>query len=124
MRRMSLTLPAARAFLRGQAKRHGPWREFLWRAFFAAGATALLISLAFFGLWVAIGPEWLGLLLEPLSLFLLPGFLVSVVVAGPHDLDPRVIVVASILLYFAAFYWLLRRHERTVRSRHRINSSV
>ena len=118
-RRLSLRamLPAARVFLRAQALQHGPWREFAWRACFAAGATALLISLALFGLWTADGPEWLGLAFEPLSLFLLPGFFISVLVAGAHDLDPFMIVVASVLLYFAAFYWLLRRRERSASSR-------
>ncbi len=128
MRRLSLrtALPAAHIFLRGQASRHGTWREVLWRSLFAGTATALLIWLALFGLWVATGPEWLGLSLEPLSLFLLPGFVLSVLIAGPHDIDPRVIVVASAVMYFVAFYWLLRRrsHQRAARRVLRAGNSV
>jgi membrane protein DedA with SNARE-associated domain len=60
------------------------------------------------------------LIFEPLSLLLLPGMAVGVSVTGPHDLDPKMVVEASVIFYFVLFLAALEwRTWRQRRRRHR-----
>jgi hypothetical protein len=72
------------------------------------GATAMLFNTA---------PEWLSLIVEPLSLILLPGLCVGLAGTGPHDLEPHLVVDASVLFYFLLFLFLFQL--RTWRRRRR-----
>lgn len=103
-----------RAKVRGQQR--GPAAVILWRLFFASLATAVTIGLASLGQFFATAPEWISLTLEPLSLLLLPGFAVALMTAGLHDLDPSIIVQASIIFYLIFFYvWLTWQSRRKAR---------
>ncbi len=68
------------------------------------------------GEFFATAPEWISIILEPLSLLLMPGFAVALVATGIHDLDPSTIVQVSIVFYLIFFYvWLSWRARRKAR---------
>lgn len=107
------SFPVLREFLRAKVRgrRHGPVADIVWRLFVAFLATVATISLASLGEFFATAPEWISITLEPLSLLLMPGFAIALLAAGPHDLDPSIIVQVSIVFYLALFYWLLSWRE-------------
>ena len=74
--------------------------------YFVMGAvgSAALVWAAVGAMYVTSAPKWVTLLVEPESLFLLPGLVVAIVVAGQHDLSATVVVEASAGFYFLAFF--------------------
>ena len=102
-------LPVVREFLRAKVRgrRHGPVAVVLWRLLVAGLWTVAAVGLATMGLFFSTAPQWVSLALEPLSLLLMPGFVVGLVLAGPHDLDPAVIMQATIIFYMVLFFVLL-----------------
>ena len=88
----------------------------MWRLFIAFLATVTVVGLASLGEFFATAPEWISITLEPLSLLLMPGFVVALLAAGLHDLDPSIIVQVSIIFYLIFFYvWLSWRSRRKAR---------
>jgi hypothetical protein len=80
---------------------------FWLRALMAAGATVAVVGVASAGLLFSTARESVSLVFEPLSLMLMPGMLFGMYQAGPHDLEPKVILWASFGFYFAFFFALL-----------------
>jgi hypothetical protein len=70
---------------------------------------AMLLGIGMAGMFVSAAPRWVSLLLEPLSLLLMPGLLVAILVAGAHDFGPVVVVVGSAVFYTALVYTALGR---------------
>ncbi len=70
---------------------------------------AALVALASAALYVTSAPPMVSLLVEPLSLFLLPGLLIALVAAHPRDFTAQDVVVWSMLVYTAVFFFALRR---------------
>jgi len=77
------------------------------RVLMASAATAVVVGLASAGLLFSTARESVSLVLEPMSLMLMPGLLFGLYQAGPHDLDPRVILGASVGFYFMFFFSVL-----------------
>jgi len=80
--------------------------------------TAVLMAVATAAIFVTTAPKWVSLAIEPVSLILLPGLIVSVVLAGPHDFSPWIVVWVSSGLYFVSFYgalWLRARRAAYAR---------
>jgi hypothetical protein len=72
----------------------------------AAGLTAAATA----SLYLTAAPKWISLLLEPLSLLLLPGLVLAMVAAGKQDFSPEVVVEAAAVFYLLCVYgWLLWR---------------
>jgi hypothetical protein len=94
----------------------GPFASFMLRVTQASVATAVLVTVASWAMLFNTAPAWISLIFEPLSLFLLPGLAVSVSMAGPHDLNPNVVVAASVVIYFVCF--LAALEYRAYRRRH------
>jgi hypothetical protein len=95
----------------------GRFAGFMVRVVLAGVATAVVVRLASVGMLVSTAPEWLSLILEPLSLLFLPGLLVGIVQSGPHDLAPAVVVQASVVIYFVLFLIGLEYRARRQRRR-------
>ena len=87
--------------------RLGSFAAFMLRLVLAGVFTAAVIGIASFGLLFATAPEWASLIFEPLSLLLMPGLGIAMALSGPHDLEPSVVVTASIVVYFLLFLGLL-----------------
>ena len=77
------------------------------RLLIAVVSAAALMALAVTAMYVTTAPPLLSLLLEPLSLLLLPGLLVSIVSAGPHDFSPGLVIYVAFGFYVALIYLLL-----------------
>ena len=97
----------------------GAFQSIMMSVVMASLAAAIVVSLGSAGMLFSTGPEWASLLFEPVSLLLLPGLLVGLLVSGPHDLDPHVVMNGTIVLYFLVFWavlewraWRLRRRRR------------
>jgi len=103
-------------------QRLGPFAAFMSRLVLASVAAAIVVCIGSVGMLFSTGPEWSSLLFEPLSLVLLPGLLVGMVVSGPHDLEPEVVLNGTIVLYFLFFWavleWRAWRQRRRRRRRH------
>jgi hypothetical protein len=86
------------------------------RMLIAAAAAALVIGMASAGLLFSTAPERISLIFEPMSLMLMPGLLFGIYEAGPHDLNPKVILWASGVFYFLFFLvvleWWARSRQR------------
>ena len=90
----------------------------------AAGvATAVVIGLGSVALLFVRAPAWLSLIFEPVSLLLLPGMMISMKHAGPHDLDPILILKSSVAFYFTFFLawfelraWRARRRSQSLQA--------
>ncbi len=92
----------------------------LLRTLLATLYAAVLIGLAVAGIFFTTAPELLSLLAEPFSLLLMPGLLVSLAVAGPHDYSPNIVLLVSLACYIVFFYFVLSwiaRRRRLVRAR-------
>ena len=79
------------------------WR----RVLFSAAITALLLYLATEAMFVSTAPKLVSLVVEPFSLLLMPGLVVAIVLAGPHDFTPGSVLFIAAMFYFAFFYWAL-----------------
>jgi hypothetical protein len=100
-------------------RRLGVFASVMSRIVLASLAAGLVVGLGSAGMLFTMGPAWASLLFEPISLLLLPGIIVGMVVSGPHDLDPHVILNGTIVLYFFTFWailewraWRKRRRQR------------
>jgi hypothetical protein len=79
------------------------WR----RVLLSAAITALLLYLATEAMFVSTAPKLVSLVVEPFSLLLMPGLVVAIVLAGPHDFTPGSVLFIAAMFYFAFFYWAL-----------------
>ena len=86
------------------------WRRAGW----AVLLTAVLVSVATAGMFVTSAPRLVSLLLEPFSLLLMPGLVVAIVLAGPHDFSPGSVVFIAAIFYCGFFYWVLPRIAKAV----------
>lgn len=89
------------------------------RLLLAAVCTSALMALAITGVFLTTVPQWVNLLFEPFSLLLMPGLVVSVLAAGPHDFSPYVVAWVSAGFYFLVFYAWLGWRGRTAAGRSR-----
>ncbi len=98
-----------------------PVRDITRRIALATLFTLALLLLAYLGMFVSTAPAPISLLLQPFSLLWMPGLLVALAVAGPHDFSPHLVVIVSFAFYLAFFYYVLRwrRQARTRKPRHR-----
>ena len=86
----------------------------------AALLTAILLALASAALDLTTAPALVSLLVEPFSLLLMPGMLISIAIAGRHDeVSARAVLIASACFYFVAFSLLLAHRSRTARAHSR-----
>ena len=79
------------------------WR----RVLLSAAITALLLYLATEAMFVSTAPKLVSLVVEPFSLLLMPGLVVAIILAGPHDFTPGSVLFIAAMFYFAFFYWAL-----------------
>jgi hypothetical protein len=70
---------------------------------------AAIVALASSALYVTSAPPAISLLVEPLSLLLMPGLAVALAAAGPHDFSAWTVVVWSMLIYTILAFFALRR---------------
>ena len=78
---------------------------------------AVIVALSAAAMYAAPAPTAVSILVEPLSLLLLPGLLVALVAAGPHDFTAQAVLASAFLIYAVAFFLLLhfRAGARTQR---------
>jgi hypothetical protein len=79
----------------------------LLRVMLAGLLATLVVGAGSLGMLFSSGPEWTSLVFEPVSLLLLPGLLVGILYSGPHDLDPHMVLLGTILFYFLLFWAVL-----------------
>jgi cbb3-type cytochrome oxidase subunit 1 len=100
---------------------HGlsPILSFALRLLYTAAATAVVVIVGGTAMLFNTAPEWISVIVEPLSLLLVPGLVAGMVESGPHSLDPSIIVDASVIFYFVVFFvffearaWRRRRRRR------------
>jgi hypothetical protein len=78
--------------------------------------SAVLVGLAVATVFLTTEPPLLSYLLEPVSLLLLPGLMVSLMAAGAHDFNASTVLYASFVWYIVFFYLLLTwRYRRKAR---------
>jgi hypothetical protein len=82
------------------------------RVLLAALLTAALMGAAIGALFVTTAPRMVSVLIEPISVLLMPGLLISLAASGAHDFSINVVVASASVLYFAFFYWALNRIAR------------
>ena len=70
----------------------------------AAIAAGMLTSAAVAALYVTSLPKFVAMALEPMSLFLMPGLVVAMAVAGRHDLAGKLVVEVSAVFYLGLFW--------------------
>jgi hypothetical protein len=78
-------------------------------------STAALVGLAVAAIYVTTAPAVISLTLEPFSLLLLPGLVASIVLAGPHDFSPSLVIYVSFAFYLALIYAGLTLWSRRTR---------
>ena len=79
------------------------WR----RVLLSAAISAVLMYVATEAMYVTTAPKLISLVVEPLSLLLMPGLVGAIVVAGAHDFTPGSVLFLSAIFYFAFFYGAL-----------------
>ena len=88
----------------------------LRRSLLALLCAAVVVSLAVVGVYSTTASRNISLLLGPLSLFLMPGFVVSVLLSNFRDYPPLLVAIYSLAFYFVffytAFWWLSERREK------------
>ena len=94
-------------------------RTILARAAWSLLAAAVLVGAATAANYATAQPALISLLIEPFSLLLLPGLVISLAVAGPHDFSPLLVDEASfvwyVLLFYLVFTWAARRRRARLR---------
>jgi hypothetical protein len=92
-----------------------PLFQILIRAAFAMLCAVLVVGAAILATNLTTAPKSVSLLLEPISLLLMPGLLASILTAGPHDYSPHTVANVSFVFYAVFFYgalhWLSRRRN-------------
>ena len=86
----------------------------IWRLVCAALLSAVLVAVATAGMYVTTAPRLISLLLEPFSLLLMPGLVVAVMLAGPHDFSPGSVVFIAVVFYCGFFFWALPRISKAL----------
>ncbi len=90
-------------------------KDLALRLLLSALAAAVVVAIAYSGMFVAMAPRLISESVEPLSLLLLPGLFVAIVSAGPHDFQPAIVVKISALFWFLVaflfFSWRARTRE-------------
>lgn len=113
--------PSGSGQFRPPLKPVGGFLKVALRIALSAFFSLALVSLSLAGLFVTSAPEFISLLVEPFSLLLLPGVLLSIIPTGDHrDYPPDAAAYASLLFYFIVFYtalWLRERYKRRRLSR-------
>jgi hypothetical protein len=89
------------------------------RVALSGAAAAAIVGIGSACMLFTTGPEWASLVFEPVSLVLMPGLLVGIVLSGPHDLDPQVVVAGTIVFYFLLFWAALEWRAWRQRKRRR-----
>ena len=84
--------------------------QILTRAACAILCAGLLVGTAIAANFLTTAPKSISLILEPISLLLMPGLVVSILTSGPHDYSPYSVAAVS-LLFYAALHWLARRRN-------------
>ena len=97
----------------------GPVAAFALRVLLAVGATAVVIGSGSFALLFETAPQAVSMVVEPLSLLLLPGLFYGIVRASSHALDSQEMMNASVVFYLCFFFllfeyraWSKRREAR------------
>ena len=89
--------------------------QILTRAACAILCAALVVGAAMAANYLTTASKSISLLFEPVSLLLMPGLIVSILTAGPHDYSPHNVTIVSLAFYFVFFYavlhWLSRRRN-------------
>jgi hypothetical protein len=84
----------------------------LGRLALAVGLTAGLMFAAVGALYATSAPRWVSLLVEPVSLLLLPGVLLGTVVGHSKDVAPDTTIAVCVAFYvgfvYAGLLWLGR----------------
>jgi len=79
---------------------------------------AVLVGGAVAAVYATTMPASISLVVEPLSLLLLPGLVFSILAAGAHDFAPETVIYASFVWYLVFFYliftWRYRRRARLI----------
>ena len=91
----------------------------LLRFLYASIAAAAIVGIGSAAMLFTTGPEWASLLFEPMSLVLLPGLFVGMVLSGAHDLEPRIVLLGTIVFYIILIFALLELQAWRQRRRQR-----
>lgn len=81
----------------------------------SAVTAAVIVAIAYSGMFVAMAPRLISEAVEPLSLLLLPGLLFAIASAGPHDFQPDTVLQASALFWFLIAFLFFTWRARTRR---------
>jgi hypothetical protein len=79
----------------------------LRRLTISAAITTVIVVAGSAAMFVTSAPRLVSLLVEPFSLLLMPGLVVAILIAGPHDFTPIGVVAIASAFYLAFFYWAL-----------------
>jgi len=102
--------------LRDEAdERFGPVARFFLRLVGSGAAAGAVAGVGMFGMLFMRAPAWVSLMFEPLSLLLLPGWLLSAWNTLSHEVRPHQVVEDSCVFYFVVI-WLVAE-ARTRRGR-------
>jgi hypothetical protein len=88
-------------------QRLGAFPALMLRFVLAGVMAASVVGIGSACMLFSTGPEWASLIFEPVSLVLMPGLLVGMVLSGPHDLQPQVVLAGTIVFYFLLFWVVL-----------------
>jgi hypothetical protein len=92
-----------------------PPAHILSRAACAILCASLVVGAAVAAGFLTTAPKIISLMLEPISLLLMPGLVVSILTSGPHDYSPHIVTVVSLIFYalffYAALHWISRRRN-------------
>ena len=78
----------------------------------SACLTAATMAVAYAALFVTTTPALVSLVVEPFSLLLLPGLLVSFAIGSHHDPSAGAVLLGAASFYLLLFYAVLARRER------------
>ncbi len=101
-------------------------RGFLRRVLLSAVGSAALCGMAACGMMVTTQSQAVALILEPFSLFFLPGMMVAMawkmteghletqaqLIADNHDFSSSFVFACTLGFYFLLFYWWMHRRHR------------
>ena len=80
----------------------------LWRLLLSGIGSAVLIGAGCAALFVSSAPKWVSLLVEPLSLVLVPGVAYSLTFTKWHDYEEWDILRGAFLFHLVVLYAALR----------------
>ncbi len=97
--------------------RRPTWSAILVRLVQAILCATIVVAVASAANFLTTAPKLISLVFEPFSLLLIPGLIASLLIAGPHDYSPIIVVQFSLVFYVLAFYWVLTRRARRLPDR-------